>query len=157
MPMDKLTIKDIKLVTNIICDPEVLFTAKDDGITDPYFFVRDSLHDSRNIWLNPAQGTLLLFKPINYIMAEMHIAINGNKSRSRESCIKASRWIFNNTTCEKLITYINKSHIIAISLACECGMTREGILKEAVKVNGINADLIVLGATKDKFNQLYGE
>ena len=155
--MDRLTIKDILKVTDIICDDSVLFTAKDDGVTDPYQWVRCSLHNPEHIWLSPNVDTLLLFKPVNYIMFEMHIAIKAGRGRalSRNSCIRACGWIFDNTPCEKLISYINENNELALSLAFECGMEREGLLKEAMMVNGNNDNIVVIGATKQKFNKLH--
>ena len=152
------TIKDISFVTDIIADESVFWTAKDDGVTDPYSFVRGSLHNDSHIWLSPRPDTLLLFKGINLIMAEMHIAIKAGPARrdSRTSCIDACRWMFSNTPCEKVITYIAESNPLAVSLACECGMIREGYLTEAMKINGINEGLLILGATKSRFNELHG-
>ncbi len=152
------TIKDISFVSDIIADESVFWTAKDDGVTDPYSFVRDSLHNPGHIWLSPFPDTLLLFKGINLILAEMHIAIKSGPARinSRTSCIDACRWMFRNSPCEKIITYIAESNILAVSLASECGMIREGYLAEAMKINGINEGLIILGATKANLTELHG-
>lgn len=157
--MERLTIKDIEKVSGIIADPSVFNTAKDDGVTDPYSFARETLKNPSHLWLQPEENTLLMFKWQNYVMMEMHIVIRNIKSsrvRSRQSCIDSCRWIFNNTSTEKVITMISASNIPAISLAFECGMKHEGLIKEAMMVNGTLEDLVLLGSTKQHFIDMYG-
>ena len=157
--MKRLDIRDAGLVTEIITDRSVYATAKDDSVTDPYSYVIGVLKDSLNLWLHPEENTLVMFRQMNGIMAEMHIVIKdvGNsRSRSRASCIESCKWLFDNTKTEKIVSMINAEHLHSLALAFECGMNKEGLIVDGMQVDGKKVDLVLIGATKEDFNKLYG-
>ena len=154
--MKRLDIRDADIVSEIIADESVFATAKDDSVTDPYAFVRGALKNEHNIWLMPEENSLIMFRLMNGIMAEMHIAVKKeSRNKTRIACIKACDWLFNNSEIKKVISMIRSTHLASVSLAFECGMKQEGLISEGMQVDGELVDLIVLGATKRDFNKLY--
>lgn len=154
----RCTIDDIGKVQRILSDPSVFYAAKDDGVSNPKGLAERVLSDSSCFVLNPYENTLFLFKSLNHVMYEVHVAITESSARSHgvESSVSASRWMFSNTPCQKLITFIPIYHSPSIMFAQVCGMKKNGIITEAFLHNGCLYDMVVLEATKEEFNKLYG-
>ena len=89
----------------------------------------------------------------------MHVAIIEGDTRKKgvKHAVAASKWMFENTPCQKLVSHINVEHLRAIMFAHVCGMETEGRLKDATLKDGQLHDVLVLGATKERYNILHGE
>lgn len=137
----------------------VFNSSKDDGVQNDADTAQRVLEDPRYIALMPHKNAAFIFMAVNYIMYEMHVAIIEGDTRKKglQHAVESSRWMFQNTPCQKIITYIPEYHLRALMFAKVCGMKKEGTLKDSFLVDGKLHDLVVLGATKDKFITLHGE
>lgn len=148
------------MVHRVLSHPSVFYSASDDGIEEFTMEYSEAiLSEKKTICLMPHKNTFFLFSPMNYIMYEMHVAIIEGDTRKKgfKHAIEASRWIFENTPCQKLISHINVEHLRAIMFASICGMKEEARLKDATLKGGRLHDVVILGATKERFNTLHGE
>lgn len=148
-----------KMIQRVLSHRSVFYSASDDGIENTDDIAGHILEDPSFICLMPHKNTFFLFRPLNHIMYEMHVAIIEGDTRKKgiKHAVDASRWIFKNTPCQKLVSHINVEHLRAIMFASMCGMETEGRLKEATLKGGQLHDVLVLGATKEKFINLHGE
>ncbi|MDC0529208.1 hypothetical protein OAO19_02955 [Gammaproteobacteria bacterium] len=62
--------------------------------------------------------------------------------------IEASKWMFNNTVCEKLIGFIPDSYPLVKRHALRCGYEEEGYLKKSVRVHGKLDNATIVGLCK---------
>ena len=143
----------------IFTHDSVFYSAKDDGVSEPWKIAQAVLSDKRMIVLMPNKDTVFLFVPVNYITHEVHVGIIAGKNRNKgvKSAIKVCRWMFKNTPCRKLISYIPSFHEASVMFSQVCGMEKEGLLKKSYLYNGGLFDLHVMGGTRERFIELHGE
>lgn len=153
------TIHDIQEVERILSDDTVFFTATDVRERDSVFEYAFGLLTAPGAYvLKPENNTLFVFKQMNYVLYDMHVGIiKGSRPKGKESAIKAAKWMMNNTTCEKLIAFIPEFHKPALAYAAECGMVREGICENSFYKKGKLSNTVIMGGTKKRLFELYGE
>ncbi len=151
--------KDLKDIQRIMSHESVFWTGKDDGMVSPEGAAEAVLSDKRFIVLRPLKNTVFLFHALNHVTYQMHVAIVDGPARSRgvRSSIKASRWLFKNTPCRKVISFIAANHKAALAFAYQAGMKYEGTHVKSVLQDGILRNMISVGATYERFIELYGE
>jgi hypothetical protein len=147
------------MLQRVLTHESVFYSAADDGVQNEGDIATPVLEDPRCIVLMPHKNTAFLFMAVNFIMYEMHVAIIEGNTRKHgvKHSVEAARWIFNNSQCQKLITYISAEHDRALMFAKVCGMKPEGYLKKACQVGGELKDIVLLGATKERFLELHSE
>lgn len=155
----KQSLKDIDDVLKIVSHKSCFLSAKDDSNVTPEDVAVTILRDPQYLVVKPHDDTLFLFKRVNEITYEMHVMIIKGPARKKgtQSAIKAARWLFKETECRKIISYIPEFHLASLMYAKVCGLRQEGLMKEAYLKDGQVFDLVVLGATKKELEKLYNE
>lgn len=149
--MDNLRCWDYKTVKRILTHKSVFSTSKDDG----EYAITPVIMDS-GIWLKPYKNTLVLYKPVNLITYECHMAIIAGEARnySQRSAIKSANWLFTHTRAEKIMGFIPELYRPMVMMMRICGGEEEGRLKESWLADGKKHDLILIGITKHKFYEV---
>lgn len=158
--MKRLQYKDLSGLIEFLSRDDIFWTAKDDGVTKESLktYLTGLLLNQDVYILSPSEGVIFFFWKTNSITFEMHVAIAlEDRKKGFKGAELVGRWMFENTGCEKLMTYIPSHHKPAIMFASMCGMRREGVLTKAFKYDGENLDLIMMGATKDECYEIYKE
>jgi hypothetical protein len=157
--MNRCTTAHSRMLQRVLTHKSVFYSAADDGIKNEGDIATPVLEDPKLIVLMPHKNTAFIFIGVNHIMYEMHVAIIEGDTRKNgvKHAISAARWMFNNTPCQKLITYVPEVHDRSIMFAKVCGMEQKAVLQDSLLKNGKLENLVLLDATKDKFIKLHGE
>ena len=147
------------MLQRVLSHESVFYSAADDGIKNEGDLAGPVLSDPRFIVLMPHKNTAFIFMAVNHIMYEMHVAIIEGDTRKKgiKHAVDASRWMFENTPCQKIITYIPEIHDRSVIFAQVCGMDKKTVLEDAYLRDGELGNLVLLDATKGKFIKLHGE
>lgn len=109
------------------------------------------LHNVGTYVLNPGQGMVVIFTPINYITYDVHIAaVKGELGQkdALKNTLDAGIWMADHTPIQKYVVMV-PDLFPNVSKFCErIGMIREGYLKEAYLKRDILSDIIVYGMSK---------
>lgn len=149
----KCTLTDLEEVERIIGHPSVVDYISDDEEVDPELLAYICLSQSeRFIVLMPAKDTLFVLTKINSITYEVHTCIVEGTARKKaiKNTLKAMDYMFNETPCEKIISYIPEFNRRATIFSMLCGMEKEGLVKKSFKKKHKVWDLILVGITKDQ-------
>lgn len=65
--------------------------------------------------------------------------------KSQEAANMATQWMFDNTPCRKIITFVPQGNILAFRLAKRCGFEVEGVVKKSILKSGVLVDQTLLG------------
>ncbi|WP_315132787.1 hypothetical protein [Achromobacter marplatensis] len=99
------------------------------------------------IYLRDGDAGLFAFKQVNAIAWECH-SFMADSTRADAAGKESIRWMFENTSAEKLFCLIPSGTRHAVAFARRVGFEIEGRLKNAALRNGRRQDLIVLGVSK---------
>jgi len=104
----------------------------------------------RSLILTDGKGVAFLFKIINGITFDVHIAIlpDARGTHGIECGKMAVEWIFKYTTCRKIIGYLPVTNRRAIHYALKCGFEKEGCIKKSFFKNGELIDQHLVGRSK---------
>lgn len=90
-------------------------------------------------------------QPMNYVCYQLHIAIIPKIwGKAREIGRSAGLWLFKNTPCEKLQVIVPIFNKLAIKIAVNNGMQKEGVLKNSFSKGFKMHDQIIFGITKEE-------
>jgi hypothetical protein len=145
---------DLAFVRNVLTHPRIYPSIGDDFAGPREGFVPNS--DSRIWWVEAtdAAGELLglfMFLPRSAVLFEMHIALlpvawGPPGLRAGRQVIP---WVFEHTTCRRLIGEVPRSNTLAIRWAEAIGFARYGVNRRAFMKGGELQDLILLGVSKE--------
>lgn len=157
--MKLATVHEIQEVEQIIGHSTVYHDSSDDGCDDPKFAFEVAFW-----WLTTpgnvvflGNGSVVMFQPRNFITYEMHLGFiqSARKEIPRQAC-EAGRWLFENTSCKKVMAMIPEYRRSLIRYARICGMKQEGISRKSFQRGGNLFDCVILGATKEELTTKYG-
>ena len=145
----------IDIINSIMLHPDVLESIKDDHSEAMNFdqLAEMVLRSPQTIMLHPADGILFMLTPRTLTLFEVHTMIvpKARGIKAVEATKRATQWVFANTPCEKIITYVPEFNRPAKIFAKKMGMVDEGICTKSFKRNGKLIDQWVLGLEKEKF------
>lgn len=123
-------------------------------ISDDNSIRGDSIYSDKFTYLAANEGSELMgffaISAINSICYEIHTVMHPKTwGRSLKYAKEVIVWIFENTPCKKLITFVPADNPQALSLAINSGMEKEGILKKSFLKNGVLLDQHILGVGSD--------
>lgn len=97
--------------------------------------------------LMPNEGSVIIYVPYDENIYNVHIAfLPGYRGKQAIDMLKKTfKWMFDNTTCMKIIGFEYMKNRPAIRFIGCLGVDREGILKN---VNGKGDDMVVFGHSK---------
>lgn len=160
----RLTTLDARKVARIMFHPDILEVMSDDHATDhmkdagPYFEINTAktlLGIPSFYFLSPNEHTLFMVTSKTLTLFEVHTMIlpEGRGVLAIEATKKAAEWLFNSTSCEKVVTYIPLFNKAARIFAKKAGMLDEGICTKSFKKDGVLHDQWVLGLEKEQICQ----
>ena len=88
-----------------------------------------------------------------------HFAVRKDKRDGSvvKNCATAAKWVYENTTCENIMAFINEDNKGARWVLAHGGLTRVGKSKSSVRFGGKLCDEIVYQMTLEDFNALWGD
>ena len=161
---------DLHFVTSILAHPRIFPHIGDDFAGPREGFMPNS--DSRIWWveakgetedrrqetehsdsrlLTPRLLGLFMFLPRSTVLWEMHVSLL--PSAWGPPGLRAGRqvipWVFEHTTCRRLIGEVPRSNTLAIRWAKACNFVEYGVNPRAFMKHGELQDLILLGVSKE--------
>ncbi len=131
-------------------DPATLMRFIDNCLASPYMYIlgRDARHEA------------FIFSPSHNATTYIaHFAVRKDKRDGSviKNCAKAAKWVFENTTCESIIAYINEDNKPARAVLAMGGLTRIGKTKNSVRFGGKLCNEIIYQMTLEDFNAIFGD
>ena len=95
---------------------------------------------------------MFMYHPHNGVLYEVHSAVlpEYRGAISVEMALMSLQWMFKNTNCKKVITYVPRGNKPAFALARRVGMIVEGVNRLSIMKNGKLIDQKVLGITEEE-------
>ena len=151
----RLTQKDFKIANRIIHHPDVYPMITDDYVDPSNNQTGLMFLQQPTIWvLHPNEHMLLILIPRTSTVFELHTMVEP-EGRGKQALVdirRAAHYLFNNTTCEKVVTYVPFYNRAARLFALKGGMKDEGICTKSIRKNGELHDQWVLGLEREAFS-----
>lgn len=140
---------DVKFIDLIMKHPDVYPWITDDG-SDDDFTVERIVGDDRFYFISPNEYTVFANFPINTVTWEIHTCIlkPGRGKTAIDSAQKMLAYMFGQTPCQKLISWVPKPYKHVLRFALTNGLKIEGLLKDSYLKYGKLHDLTLVGITK---------
>ena len=149
----RCTIKDIDKANAIFGHDSVYFDTIDDFVDpDGRYRIGESFINSPICYvLSPNDFSVFVFVPVNGVTYEAHTAIlpAGRGKKGIEAGKSVLSWMFTETRCLKIITWIPEINRSAGFFAKACGLLNEGINIKSFMKNGILYDQFLFGIRKE--------
>lgn len=156
----RLSYSDHQKVYTLLSRDDIFWSARDGNqhLDDLQSYINGLLLNRNAYLLMPEEGMIFFFWPINSVTDEMHVAMETGKRGKAgfKGVVAAVAWLFNNTKCESLMTYIPEHHQPAIMFAAQCGFRKKGKLEKSFFYDDGLQDLFIFGATKEELFNYYG-
>lgn len=153
----RCSISDIDKVNEVLRNENVYPWISDDGSPCRESFTAHELLINENIFvLMPSDGIVFILHPWNGITLEVHTNIIPER-RGKDAIIETMRsmsWIFNNTSCLKIVTHVPFFNRQAKLFALKCKMKHEGVNRQSFMKNGVLYDQDILGITRKEWSCL---
>ena len=152
MRIDRCT--DPKIINSIISHPRIYPHVSDDHSPKAEDFdCSEALRTDGVYFLTPIDGEVLgcfIVHLHTMTLFEVHTCLLpccwGKKAL--EATALCAKWVFGNTTCQKLMTWVPTYNKLAYRLAIRSGMQDEGLCKKSYLKNGVLLDMHLLGLEK---------
>ena len=108
---------------------------------------------------NPKQEAFIFAPSHNSTCYQAHFAVTEalrDGSVVRKTA-EAGQWMFNNTTCKSIISYMRRSNVAARSVLSQVGLTRSGMINDSVSFAGKMEDELIYYGTIEDFKRLWPE
>lgn len=146
---------DASLIKRVITHPRVYPHVSDDSSPDPEkFYVSEAVKHPNVYFLLAYDGNellgLFMVHQHNGVMYEVHTCLLPNAwgEKATEAGKKLIRWVFENTPCEKLITFVPEGNTLALRFAKRCGLRLEGLVTKSYRKGGRLLNQSLLGVEK---------
>ena len=108
---------------------------------------------------NPKQEAFIFAPSHNSTTYSAHFAVrkdcrDGGVVRKTA---EAGKWMFDNTTCRAIITFIREDNAAARSALAQLGMRQKGVIEKSLLHNGQWLSEMVYYANVDDFNRLWAD
>lgn len=134
----------IKCVTH----PDVWEMSNDDTACNPDLFF--PVMDERIIWLRAGDYGVFMAHAHNLVTFECHtMFMPKGRGKVIEAGRQAVKWMFENTTCERIVTNVPEFNKVALKVAERSGFIQYGINPGSFKKNGNLYAQILLGISKE--------
>ena len=133
------TISDILLVAKIIGHEEVWAYVIDDGTTEaPIDVAMGCITNPNTHVLLSDDNAVLVFSKKNAITYEVHTALLPEaRGKGSESIgIACCEWMFENTDCTKIISWVPTYNESALKYSLKCGLRIEGLVESSFRKGG---------------------
>ena len=151
--MRRATMRDAAHVAGVLGHSDVLpFITDDSPSRYPMASAIACVRDPSIYVLMPNEYAVFIFLPRNYIMYEIHSSIlpegRGTENGSKDAANASVEWMFENTPCEKIISWVPSYNKTALHFALKCGCKEEGVIKDSYKKGGKLYDQHIVGRGK---------
>lgn len=147
----------VGLIKSIVTHPKIYPHVADDTAPPPEEFDPSVAAEHPGYYFLVARDGeevlgLFMVHQHNGVMFEIHTCLLPSAwgERALEAGRAVLRWVFDNTPCEKLITFVPKYNRLAKKFALACGLVEEGVVSSSYKKNGRLLDQHLLGIEKGK-------
>lgn len=88
-----------------------------------------------------------------------HFAIEKSHRNGKivEKAAESGKWIFENTTCRSIISFMREGNKPARVVLGQLGLSRRGKVEKSVLYNGVYEDELIYQITIEEYNALWGE
>jgi hypothetical protein len=151
-----MTLADADVANRIIHHPEVYPDMCDDYADPAHTQLGRYLLQQETLYLlHPNAYTIFCFAPRTLTLFEVHTMIEpaGRGAEAVFAAREALKWLFENTTCAKVITYVPFFNRKARIFARKVGLVDEGVCTKSFKKDGTLHDQWVLGIEKEALCQ----
>lgn len=151
--MHILTLHDVDRITETLRHPRIYPHITDDSCpVDPKEFY-PSIGDPLvhlGVFDEDEYLGLFLVHPHSVFMWEVHTCLLPHAwgTRAVQAAKMLIQWVFDNTSCQRLITSVPQGNPLALRLARNAGMTVYGINPKSLQRDGILIDQTLLGLNK---------
>lgn len=150
--------RDMSLIKKIGTHPDIYPHIIDDGCpSNPadwqphdngrnYFLIPSFLSSTENIPMG-----IIAFYAINHVLFDAHICIlpEFRKKMTADIGLKATQWMFDNTSCKKIIAFIPVNRPDVLALAQKGSLKLEGFCKNSFLSDGILIDQYIYGLGRE--------
>jgi RimJ/RimL family protein N-acetyltransferase len=151
--MIRCTMSHYDMVYEILTDPSVFDWISDDGsrLSDMDLLVEAYLSNDRIYVLMPNDLSVFLAVPTNFVTYEIHTNIlpEGRGKMAVLAANECTEWMFRNTPCMKLSTWVPENNRKAKMFALLCGMRVEGNSRLSFLKDGKLQDQFLMGLTRE--------
>ncbi len=146
---------DSALIKRVITHPRVYPHVTEDSAPEPEAFSVSEAVKHPNVHFLTAYDQdellgLFMVHQHNGVMYEVHTCLLPNAWGERAT--KAGKalisWVFENTSCEKLITLVPEGNTLALRFAKRCGLRLEGLITKSYRKGGRLLNQSLLGVEK---------
>ncbi len=130
--------------------PELIQNFIDNALASPLFYV---------LGRNPKEEAYIFAPNHNFITFQAHFAVRKDKRDGSipKRVAEAGKWMFDNTNCRSIITWVREGNNAARSILAQIGMKKVGTTRCSVLFNGEYLDELVYQATVDDYNALWSD
>lgn len=145
---------DVALIAQTLRHPRVYPHIIDDGCPPADEFAAVASETSALSYLGAFEGEtflgLFVVHAHNFVCWEVHTCLLPNAwgSRSIAAARACIEWVFENTTCRRLITAVPAGNELALRLATRAGMVAYGVNPQSIQRGGVLLDQTMLGISK---------
>ena len=131
-------------------DPAALMRFVDNCLASPFIYI---------LGRDPRYEAFIFAPSHNATTFIAHFAVRKDKRDGSvvKNCAKAARWVFENTTCENIMAFINEDNKAARAVLAQGGLTRIGKTKDSVRFGGKLCSEIIYQMTIADFNAIFGD
>ncbi len=162
-PLYRYSPLDAGSLCSLFRQPEIYIPSADDNTNpgDVQNFLDNALaSDTFYVLGRSPKHEAFIFAPShNSTTFLAHFAVTRSKRDGSvvKKAAEAGQWMFNNTTCKSVISFMRRNNKAARSVLAQLGLTRSGIVEKSVSFNGKMEDELIYYATIDDFKRLWPE
>jgi hypothetical protein len=144
---------DAKLINSIITHQKIYQHVVDDFAPPPEEFDCSNIVGSEGVlFLTPIQEKVLgvfMVHSHTKVLWEVHTCLLPETENKLECAKALIKWVFENTTCRKLISWAPEGNQRAYDFAIKAGLVDEGVCKKSFIKNGVLLDQHLMGIGKE--------
>lgn len=160
-PLYRYSSLDAGMLCRLFRQPDIYIPSADDNTnpSDIQRFIDNALANEFIYVLgrNPKHEAFIFAPSHNSTCYQAHFAVT--KSKRDGSIVgkvaEAGQWMFNNTTCKSVISYMRRENKAARSVLSQLGLTQCGQIKESVSFAGKMEDELIYYATIEDFKKFW--
>lgn len=149
--MKVLVLDDIEFVQKVLIHESIFESISDDMECNKDILAEAALTSNNLMLISPNEFTVIILNRINLITVEVHTCIlpEGRGAMGIIAGKDSIKWIFDNTSYRKIMSWVPSFNKQAAVYAIKCGFKREGVCERSFKKNGIIYDMILYGICKE--------
>jgi hypothetical protein len=151
----RCTINDLEFVNYILTDDSVYPYISEDNTSEDIKNKMAEIYLSTPLIyvLSPNKYSIFIYIPMTSIMYEIHSNVlpDGRGKAALKALNESMEWIFENTICRKIISWIPMCNRLALTFAINSGAKKQGhITKSFVKYGELH-DQLIYGITQEEW------